>query len=94
MTGKETQQIVHAALRCGAISAESAYGVVRLAFQAFDSFMNETAYASVQLSDRGLSISEMRNDGTSDAQQWESRLAEVLAGLDQMRMKFSRQIAA
>lgn len=94
MTENEARQIVHAALRCGALSAESACGVVQLAFQTYDGLMNESAYASVTVTSAGLSISEMRSNRTRDAIQWESKLAQVLAGLDQMRMSFSRPIAA
>ena len=94
MTEKEARTIVQAALRCGALSAESSCGVVKLAFQSFDGFMDEMAYASVTMTNRGLSISEMRSTQTKAAQKWESTLAQVLEGLDRIRMSFSERIAA
>jgi hypothetical protein len=94
MTEKEAQAIVHAALRCGALSAVSRSGVVQIVFQAFDFLMEESAFASVTLTQESLSISEWRSNRTQDAVQWERALAPILEGLDKMRMNLSRPVAA
>ncbi len=94
MNTHEAKLLADLALRCGAISAESTCGVVRLAFQAFDNLFHEMAFVSVSITSKGLSISEMRSDRTWNAIQWESKLATILGKLDHVRMNFSGRIAA
>lgn len=88
MTGNEAQELVVRALQCGAISAEACDGVVQITFEAIDYSFREIGFASVSISESGLSIQELRNTRTTAALGWERKLSRVLGYLSELHNSF------
>lgn len=84
MTGNEAKELAARALHCGAISAEAYAGVVQITFEAVDNSFREIGFASISISESGLSIQELRNSRTTAALRWERKLAKVLEYLNEL----------